>query len=134
MRETDFARSRPRAATNDGARRRAVMWSAEWTTPVVLRDKATRTHRGDTRHIQRFVGGERRQQARQALRQHALASPGRTHEKQAVGTGSRDQQRALRRGLPTHIRKVQYPRRPAVGAGLTRVAADLCLRSIALFE
>ena len=107
MRERDLARPQASAAADDRRRRGAVMRRAERpATPFGDRRKRPR-ERMQHRAFERLGVVERRQQSRQALRQHALAGAGRPDEQQAVPSRRRDLERALRRGLAAHVGEVR---------------------------
>jgi hypothetical protein len=66
--------------------------------------------RVDHAHLQRFRRIERRQQARQALRQHRLAGAGRSDHQQIVTAGGGNLDRPLRRLLPLDVGEVRIAR------------------------
>ena len=101
---------------------------AQWQQP---------RHRMDPRHVQRLQQRQRRQDARQAPRQHGLPRPGRTNHQDVVRPRRRHLQRTLGRSLCLHVGKVHIARwrsshqRRRVGAHrlegdlATEVSADL---------
>jgi hypothetical protein len=70
--------------------------------------------RGDPEDLERLLVAERRQQRRQALREHRLAGAGRAAEQEVVGTGGCDLQRPDGVVLAAHLSQVGQRRgRPA---------------------
>ena len=59
------------------------------------------------RRLQRLVERQRRQDPRQAPREHRLARAGRPDEQQVVAAGGRDLERAARDLLPAHVGQVR---------------------------
>ncbi len=110
MGERGLARSRRRAAADERGRRRRVMRRAQ----DALAPPSRREGAGDAldrRRLERFLVGERRQQADQALRKHRLAGAWRTDHEQAQLTGSRDLEGALGSGLAAHVAQIGHGRR-----------------------
>ena len=105
MREAHFAGARLRTAADDGARRRGVVWRAERplarsrsaSKPRVLTEAMDATSSAS-------IAVERRQQARQSLREHALAGARWADQQEAVAAGGGDEQRALGRA-PGRVRR-----------------------------
>ena len=101
--ERDFTRTRLRSAADERYGRGRVMRTAVWThAPFRWLERQPRdaAHCG---YLQRFALGQRRQQARQPLRQHALAGTRRTDHQQAVLAGRRNLERALGVLLTPHF-------------------------------
>ncbi len=112
MRERRLAGTRPRAAAHDRGHRRAVVRRAERR----LRDQRPlgRDETGDrvdARHLQRLGRLERRQDRRQAPRQHRLARSRRPGQKEVVASGRCDLERAPRAVVAAHLGEVRECRR-----------------------
>src|SRR3989442_14747804 len=108
MREACLARTKARAATDDRRGRGAVMWRAEGR----LRDQRMLgieqpRYRVDPSHLERLFLVERRQDAREAARQHRLAGARRPAEQQVVPTGGGELERAARAVLSADVREVE---------------------------
>ena len=107
MSERDFTRAWRRAAADQSRDRRRVVRSTKGslrkeplTFPQPPRD------RPNGGGLDCFFERGRRQQARNALRQHGLARPGRPNQKSAVRSGGGDLQRALASALAAHLGKI----------------------------
>jgi hypothetical protein len=93
-------------------------------------DREAPAEAGDRRAFERFVHAHRRQQAREALRQHRLTGAGRADHQQAVAVDGGDLQGALGARMALDLRQVRVahpvrPRRrqhpgPAVGGRFGR--------------
>jgi ADP-ribose pyrophosphatase len=119
--ERRLAGARVRAAADDRLRRRAVVRRAE--RPHVHERPAGRQKSGDrldTRHFDRLLGRERREDAREAAREHRLPGPGRTGEQEIVSTRCRELERAAGTLLPAHLREVGVSRCRRRTVGLVR--------------
>ena len=116
MRERNLAGPRVAAAADqrDGARR--VMRRAVRAHPPCSRRKPA-GERGDRRGGERLFLGQRRQEARQPLREHRLAGAGRADHQQAVRAGCGDGERSLRGLLAAHVGEI--------GRGRSRASATL---------
>ena len=104
--ERDFARPHAMSAADQRLQGRRMVRVAEIaaTAELALGEIARqRTHHGS---FQRFIGLERRQQARQARRQHRLARTGRADHQQIVAAGRRHFEHALGAFLALDLRKV----------------------------
>ena len=66
--------------------------------------------RVDAGHRERLLGGERREQARQALGQHGLARPGWPHHQEVVPAGRRHFERVSAHGLSSDIGQIESGR------------------------
>ena len=75
------------------------------------------SRRMDLGDLQRLGGGERGQEARQALGQHGLAAPRWSGEQQVVATGSRHLEGGTGHGLAPDVGEVRAGRRSAGGCG-----------------
>jgi hypothetical protein len=82
------------------------MRGAHRPTAPVTHVETTDPNRLHRRGLERFLFGERRQDAGQPGRQHGLAGARRAEHQQAVPTRRRDFERATGSGLPAHIGKV----------------------------
>src|SRR5208283_2559031 len=100
MRQRKFAGPQG-AAANERCGRRGMLWTSK--RPAAAEGGLATRRRFETRHLQRFVAIERRQQAWQALREQGLARPRWPDHQHPVSAGCRDLQGALCAELTTHI-------------------------------
>ena len=110
VRERNFAGHRRRAAAGErhGARR-MVRRTEDARRPALWCELPDQTeHR---RGLQRLVGRHRRQDAGEALRQHGLAGPRRSHQQHAVAAGGGDLERALGGELALDVEQIRVDRR-----------------------
>ena len=110
-------RSRPSRRSGAGRGRAAT------TTERVLARKQP-DHRVDTRHLERLLVAERRQDPRQPAREHRLARAGRTGQEQVVAPGGGDLERPAPRRCPFtsarsghEVRRADRYRGAATGSG-----------------
>ncbi len=109
MREACLARPEVRPPTDDGGGGGAVMRRAERRPRDERRVAVHETgDRVDPRHLERGVGVERRQDPRQAPREHRLPRAGRAAEEEVVPARSRQLERASGAFLATHVREVGH--------------------------
>ncbi len=107
VREADLARPRHAAAADQGRVRDGVVRRAE--RPVRHQARVGRQqarHRVDRRDLQRLVERQRRQEPRQAPRQHRLARAGRPDHQQVVAAGGGDLERPPGQVLAVHVAEV----------------------------
>ena len=107
MRKRDLARAQASSPADDGGRGRAVMRRAKRPAPPFGDRRQGPRQRMQHRAFERLGVVERRQQSRQALREHALARARRSDQEQAVPARGRDLERALRAGLAAHVGQVR---------------------------
>ncbi len=107
VRERDLARTRNAAASDqrDGACR--MVRGAKRPDAPALEPELSGERR-DRRRLEGFVFAHRRQQRRQALREHRLAGAWRSEQQQRMAARRRDLQRALALWLPAHVREIQH--------------------------
>src|SRR6185312_12732842 len=103
MGEAYFSGPRVDATAHQGYGGCGVVGRPEGPASEAGHVEAGGARRGDGGAVQRFACRERRQQAWQALRQHALAAAGRTHHEEAVSTSCGDEQRTLCMNLSPDI-------------------------------
>ena len=104
MREARLARAaapRRRRRSRPSRRCGAARGTAARDQRPLRREQAR--DRVDARHLERLVGVERRQDARQPAGEHRLAGARRPGEQQVVAAGGRDLERAPRPLLPAHV-------------------------------
>lgn len=110
MRQADLARPRRTRSSSqqprvgDGVVRRAKRPAMQQSRSAgqQARDAV------DLGRLDRFGKCESRQDAREALRQHGFARPGRADHQEIVRPRRRDLQRPLRHGLPAHLHEVGH--------------------------
>ncbi len=107
VRERDLARPRVAAATDECDPGGGVMRRAERTTSPLVATEPGRRERAHRRRLERLVLAHRRQDARQPLREHALAGARRTDQQQAVLAGRGNLERAPRVLLAAQIGEVR---------------------------
>ena len=126
MGERHLAEPRSCAAADDRGRRRRVVRRAKRWRPE--EPAAGRKHAGDgmdPSHLERRVGFERRQDARETTCEHGLADPGRACEEQVVAAGRRDLERP-----PSALLSASRPRDREAGLrAARRVRAGTARRS-----
>ncbi len=116
MREARLTRPQLRSAADDRRRRGAVVRRAERRVADqrVLRIDQT-GDRVDPRDLERRILLQRRQDPRQATREHRLADSRRPAEEHVVPAGRRELECTARAFLPAHVGEVERrPPRPAV--------------------
>ncbi len=107
VREADLSGLGAKPAADQRGQRGGVMRVAEWAPArqlAVVQEPGDRMNHAD---FQRLGRGQRRQQARQALRQHRLARSRRADHQQVVAASGRDLERALRRLLALDVGEVE---------------------------
>src|SRR5690348_666107 len=107
MRKAHLPWPRIAPAANQRMKRRGVMWRAERSLPELARIEAPAAHRCDGRDVQRLSLAERREQARQTLRQHAFARSGWPGHQQTMRARRRDGERTLGVLLALHVAQIQ---------------------------
>src|SRR3954471_18353404 len=110
MRKARLTRTQTRPAADDRRRRRTVVRCAKRRVSdqrVIGIDEPR--HRVDTRHFERLLLFERRQDPRQPAREHGLARSRRAAEQEVVPSGRRELERAAATLLATHGRQVERP-------------------------
>src|SRR4029077_8072456 len=105
--EGNFARCRLGAAADERGGRARVMRRAERALAPVLFAKALGARRGNHGGFERLGGGEGRQDAGQAVGEHALAGAGWTDKEEAVSAGGGDLERAAGVLLAAHVAQVR---------------------------
>ena len=116
----------PGAAADDRRGGRAVVRRAKRRRrDERLLDREEPRDRVDARHLERRRGLERRQQARQAPREHRLARAGRPGEQQVVPARGGDLERAPRALLSSDVREVGQRRRVVRARRHDRVRLEL---------
>ena len=107
MRERHLARTRDAAAADHRHRRRRMMRTAKGTrldeAAAVLQEPRDAV---DLRHLKRLLPRHRRQNRRQAPREHRLARARHADHQQVMPSCRRNLQRTLGEELPLHIGKV----------------------------
>ena len=134
MGEARLPRAGMRPAADEAGRGDRVVRSAE--RPLGDEASTATAQAGeavDAGDLQRLVARQGRQDPAEPPRQHRLAGPRRADEQRVVAAGSRDRQRADRRGLPADVAQVldvgapahrgKGPARSAGGASPRRIAA-----------
>jgi hypothetical protein len=106
MGEADLARPAARATADQRRDARGMMGVAERARGDEAAAMQEPRERMDHRDLQRLGGRERRQQPRQAAREHRLAGARRADEKQVVAACRRDLERAPGPLLALHVREV----------------------------
>ena len=104
--ERDLARRRDRSAADEAGRRDRVVGRPERPAP---HEPAAGVHAGDrvdARDLERLGARQRRQDRRQAPRQHRLARARRALEQQVVAAGGGDLERAQRPGVAAYVGEV----------------------------
>src|SRR6185369_2547941 len=100
VRKRDLARPRNGAAADQGHVRNRVMRRAKWTPDEQPRSGGKQASHGvDRGALERFIEGERRQDAAQAPREHGLSGARRTAQQQVVTAGGGNLERAPREKL-----------------------------------
>ena len=106
MRERYFAGTRHAAAAHERDAAGGVMRRAKRPHAPAL-DAEMAGERGDGRRFERFGFGHRRQQRREAMREHRLARSRRTEQQQRMKSGRGDFEHALGRGLAANVGEVR---------------------------
>ena len=115
--ERNLAGARGRTAADQSRDRRRVVRRAKGPLhEEALPLSQPARHRPHGSGLDRFFERGRRQQSRNALRQHRLARSGRPDQQSAVRSGRGDLQGALAGALAAHFGKID----PRVGGGLRR--------------
>src|SRR5205807_780697 len=99
------------AATDETGFAHRVVWRAKGSIAAKARTSQETSEAVNSGHLERFLVRERREDRRQSPREHGLSRAWRTDEQQVVRAGSRDLQRAPRRGLAANVRDIVEPAR-----------------------
>ncbi len=107
MSQRHLTRPRIRSSTHDRRRRRAVVRRAKRRTGHERAPGRKEARNGvDSRHLQRLGSRERREDSRQAAREHRLAGSRRPHQQDVVRAGGGDLERTAGALLSAHVRQI----------------------------
>ena len=117
VREAHLARPRPVASTHEAHLAHRVVRGAEGASAREAPGREEACHAVDGRDLERLVGGQRRQEARQAAREHRLARAGRADHQEVVPRPRTRPRCARHRCSPPGPARPPDPRRRSPRAG-----------------